>query len=196
MIVGHYAAALLPYSRLRDLGTPLWLLLLCANVPEFLWLGLALAGVEPAHPASFVDASLQNLEVDMLYSHDLVPALVQAAVVGGVVALVWSRRVALWCAALVVVHVLCDYVVGFQHHLLGPGTLPIGLDSYGSMPLAAVGIELAFAVAGVFAYQRSEASLGRPVSPRRLKRIYAVLVVGVLLFLPSAFGPLRDFLPS
>ena len=63
MIVGHYAAALVPYSRLE--GRPLWLLLVCANVPEFLWLVLALAGVEPTSPASLLDATFPNIDVHM-----------------------------------------------------------------------------------------------------------------------------------
>ena len=68
MIVGHYAAAVVPYSRLE--GRPLWLLLVCANVPEFLWLALALAGVEPTSPASLLDATFPNIDVHMTYSHN------------------------------------------------------------------------------------------------------------------------------
>ena len=73
MIVGHYAAALVPYSRLE--GRPLWLLLVCANVPEFLWLALALAGVEPTKPASLLDATFPNIDVHMTYSHNLIPGI-------------------------------------------------------------------------------------------------------------------------
>ena len=79
MIVGHYAAALVPYSRLD--GRPLWLLLVCANVPEFLWLALALAGVEPTNPASLLDATFPNIDVHMTYSHNLVPGLIQGVIV-------------------------------------------------------------------------------------------------------------------
>ena len=63
MIVGHYAAALVPYSRLE--GRPLWLLLLCANVPEFLWLVLALAVIllQPGFGTRAAPSQVADLEV-------------------------------------------------------------------------------------------------------------------------------------
>src|SRR5882672_4505704 len=91
VIVGHYAAALVPYSKL-DRRAPLWLLMLCAQVPEFLWLVLSLAGVEKPSPDSMLDATFGNVKVEMLYSHNLVPALLQALVVSAIVFAVWRRR--------------------------------------------------------------------------------------------------------
>ena len=193
MIVGHYAAALVPYSRLE--GRPLWLLLVCANVPEFLWLALALAGVEPAYPASFLDATFQNLEVAMTFSHNLVPGLIQGAVVFAIVQAVWrDRPLALWCGALTVVHVLCDLVVGFEHQLLGPDSPRVSLDTYGSVPQLAIATELAFALACLYAYQRAEARRGRPLPQARLLGLYAVFTVGILAWLPAATTPLRETL--
>lgn len=194
MIVGHYAAALVPYSRLRARGCPLWLLLVCANLPEFLWLALALAGVERPEPRSLWDASLGNLRVDMLYSHDLVPALLLASVVAIVIALRWPRQriFAVYGGGLSLFHVLSDYVVGFEHHVFGPGTPSVGLNTYGSWPVLAVAIELAFATSAVWAYHRSEAARGRPVSAKRRWALYAVFIIGVLFFLPAAFAPLRE----
>lgn len=83
MIVGRYAAAFIPYSRLEN--RPLWLLLICANVPEFLWLLLALLNIEPASPPSLFDATFQSLKVSMTYSHNLILALIQGVVVFAVV---------------------------------------------------------------------------------------------------------------
>jgi len=197
VIVGHYAAALLPYSRLRAEGCPFWLLLLCANVPEFLWLALALAGVEAPEPASLLDATFANLRVDMTISHNLVPALAQGAVVGGIVLGVWRRpAIAAWCAGLVVFHVLSDYVVGFEHQLLGPGSPPVALNSYGRAPHAAILVELAFSVACILAYHRSEERAGRPVPARRRWALHAVFAAGILAWLPAATLPLRSMLPG
>ena len=126
-------------------------------MPEFLWLLLALANVEPPSPPSLLDASFQNLHVDMVYSHNLIPAVVQGVVVAILVYL-WfrDRTLALWCGFLTLLHVLCDLVVGFGHQLLGRDSPRVSLNSYGSMPYVAIAIELAFSVACVYWYQVSE----------------------------------------
>lgn len=193
MIVGHYAAALVPYSRLD--GRPLWLLLLCANVPEFLWLVLALVGVEPTQPASLLDATFPNLQVHMTYSHNLVPGLVQGALVFAVVQAIWrDRTLARWCAALTVVHVLCDLVVGFKHEVLGPDSPQVSLDTYGHMPQVAIAIELVFALACIHFFLKAEARKGRPLSRGRKAALYAVFVGGILAWLPATTMPLREVL--
>jgi len=196
MIIGHYAAALWPYSRLRSTGCPFWLLLLCANVPEFLWLSLALANVEAPHPGSMFDATFNNLQVDMIYSHNLVPALLQAGGVSAGVFAVWRKqRMALWCGFLTVFHVLCDYVIGFEHQVLGGSSPAVAMNSYGRWPRGAILVEAAFVAACIFAFHRSEERQGRLPSPRRRLLLYAVFLVGILLWLPSATVPLRQLLP-
>jgi len=193
MNVGHYAAALVPYSRLE--GRPLWLLLVCANVPEFLWLGLALAGVEPTKPASLLDATFPNIDVHMTYSHNLVPGLIQGVIVFAIVQRVWrDRALALWCGALTVVHVLCDLVVGFKHELLGPESPQVSLNTYGQMPIVAIAIELVFALACIHYFVRSEGRHGRPLSPARRNALYAVFVIGILSWLPATSMSLRELL--
>jgi membrane-bound metal-dependent hydrolase YbcI (DUF457 family) len=191
VIVGHYAAALVPYSRLKD--RPLWLLLVCANVPEFLWLALALAGVEPTRPASLLDATFPNIDVHMTYSHNLIPALLQGVIVGGVVFAIWrDRPLALWCGGLTIVHVLCDLLVGFKHELLGPNSPQVSLDTYGHAPVLAIGIELVFALGCIHLYVRSEKRLGRSLARGRVAALYAVFVVGILMWLPATSLSLRQ----
>lgn len=193
MIVGHYAAALVPYSKLEK--RPLWLLLICANVPEFLWLLLALLNVEPASPPSLLDATFQTLKVSMTYSHNLIPAFIQGAVVFAVVqAFFRDLPLALWCGALTIIHVLCDLVVGFEHQLLGPDTMQVSLNTYGHAPHLAILIELAFALACIFYFQRSERRNGRPLERKRLIALYAVFTVGILMWMPAATMPLRQML--
>jgi membrane-bound metal-dependent hydrolase YbcI (DUF457 family) len=194
MIVGHYAAALVPYSRLE--GRPLWLLLLAANVPEFLWLTLALAGVEPTKPASLLDATFPNIDVHMTYSHNLIPGFIQGLIVFALVQLIWrDRPLALWCGALTVVHVLCDLLVGFKHELLGPDSPQVSLNTYGDAPVLAIGIELVFALGCVYAYLKSERRRERPVSRGRSVALYAVFAVGILMWLPATSMSLRQAIP-
>lgn len=191
MIVGHYAAALVPYSRLKD--RPLWLLLVCANVPEFLWLALALAGIEPTRPASLLDATFPTIDVHMTYSHNLIPALLQGVIVCGVVFAIWrDRPLALCCGGLTIVHVLCDLLVGFKHELLGPDSPQVSLDTYGHAPVLAIGIELVFALGCIHFYLRSEKRLERPLARGRVVALYAVFVVGILMWLPATSMSLRQ----
>lgn len=198
MIVGHYAAALLPYSRLKAQSgstVPFWLLLLCANVPEFLWLLLALLGIEPASPPSLFDASFKNLQVDMTYSHNLIPGLLQGLIVGVVVlALFRQRALAFWCGVLAAFHVLCDFVVGFEHQLLHADTATISMNTYGTMPQVAILIELAFAVACIAWYQHAERLRGQPVARGKLIALYVVFIVGIAAWLPIADHSVRELL--
>jgi DMSO/TMAO reductase YedYZ heme-binding membrane subunit len=195
MIVGHYAAALIPYSRLKKY--PFWLLLLCANVPEFLWLALALFNVEPASPPSLFDATLQNLRVAMTYSHNLVPGLLQGAVVAALVYACWrNRSLALWCGFLTILHVLIDLVVGFEHQVLAPDSASISLNTYGTMPFVALAIELVFVIACVYWYQYQEKKSGRTLSRKRIFALYSVFIVGVAIWAPTATVSMRDQLMS
>ena len=144
MVAGHYAAAFLARPHVKT--APFWLLLLCANLAEFFWLLLALAGVEPTSPSSLFDASFQGLKVDMIYSHNLVPNLILGLLVFLFVILKYKdRKLALWCALLTCLHVWCDYIVGFEHQVLGKDSPSIGLNSYLHFPYLAIGIELLFA---------------------------------------------------
>ncbi len=167
--------------------------LLCANVPEFFWLVLALAGVEPVQPASLFDATLQNLHVAMTYSHNLAPAILQGVVVAGLV-FAWYRngQLALWCGGLTLFHVLSDLVVGFEHQWLAPDSMRVSLNTYGTVPLVALAIELIFTLACVSWYQVQEKKRGRPIAPKRLAALYAVFIIGVAIWVPTATVSLRQ----
>ena len=89
-------------------------------------------------------------------------------------------------------HVLCDLLVGFKHELLGPDSPQVSLDTYGRTPVVAIGIELVFALGCVFAYLRSEARRGGPLTRRRSVALYAAFVVGILAWLPATTMPLGE----
>jgi hypothetical protein len=194
MILGHYASALLPYSKFKKY--PFWILLLCANIPEFFWLILAFLGIEATNPASLFDATFQNMQVQMVYSHNLIPAVLQGLMVGVVILLIFKDRpFALWCGFLALLHVLCDVVVGFEHQLLAPDSMVISLNSYFHFPHIAILIEFLFSLGCIFWYVHTETKVGTPPSKRKI--IYLVLVfgIGILMWLPTATIPLKALLP-
>jgi membrane-bound metal-dependent hydrolase YbcI (DUF457 family) len=156
-------------------------------------LALALAGVEPTHPASLLDATFPTLDVHMTYSHNLIPGFIQGLVVFAIVFATWrDRPLALWCGALTVVHVLCDLLVGFKHELLGPDSPQVSLDTYGHAPVLAIAIELAFALGCIYAFLRMEKRHGRPFTCGRATALYAAFVIGILAWLPATTMSLRQ----
>ncbi len=194
MILGHYASALIPYSKFKRY--PFWILLICSNVPEFLWLLLALVGVEETKPASFFDATIQGLQVQMTYSHNLIPAALQGFVVGGIVfAFFKDRSFAFWCGFLTLFHVLCDFIVGFEHQLLTADSMVVGLNSYLKFPHVAILIEFVFSLACIFWYMHTEKNNGNPLSARKSVYLLLVFGIGVLMWLPTATIPMKDLLP-
>ncbi|MBM9579448.1 hypothetical protein JWG45_20090 [Leptospira sp. 201903070] len=194
MILGHYASALIPYSKFKKY--PFWILLLCANIPEFLWLFLALAGIEPTIPTSLLDATFQNLQVQMTYSHNLIPAFIQGGIVSAVVFLVFKNGAfSFWCGFLTVFHVLCDLIVGFEHQILTPDSTVVSLNSYLYFPHVAILIEFVFSLGCIFWYVRAERKNGSTVSKRKLVWLILIFGVGILMWLPNATIPLKDLLP-
>ncbi|PJZ52232.1 hypothetical protein [Leptospira adleri] len=194
MILGHYASALIPYSRLKKY--PFWILLLCANIPEFLWLFLAFVGIEPAIPSSLLDATFQNLQVQMTYSHNLIPAFFQGGIVSAVVYAIYKNGTfSFWCGFLTVFHVLCDLIVGFEHQLLSPDSMVVSLNSYLNFPHIAILIEFVFSLICIFWYVRTEKKSGSPVSGKKLIWLILIFGVGILMWLPNATIPLRALLP-
>ncbi len=98
MYAAHLAAGLALKAAVPK--APAWALLGGAFLPDFAWIALAGAGVEPADPAVFFDG----------WSHSLVSILAQATVF----ALLfwrsdWTVRLSIWCA--VASHFLLDFLI-------------------------------------------------------------------------------------
>jgi hypothetical protein len=193
MTMGHLATALVPHSRLRD--APLWLLLLCAQLPDFLWLVLALAGLEAPAPTNFLDVTIVGLRTDLIYSHSGAGVALTALVTAGIVYAVWRRAdLSAWCAALVVLHWLEDLVCGWKHELLARGSPRVGLDLYTRGPYLAFAIEGVFAAALVAWYVRSEARQGRGLAAGKQVALYAAFVGGSLMFAGTSYYSFRTLL--
>ena len=193
MVIGHYASALIARPHAKQ--APFWLLLLSSNLAEFLWLLLALLGVEATEPASILDATFANLKVEMTYSHNLVPNLLLGTGTYAVVYFFYKKHSwAFWCALLVVLHVWCDFIVGFQHQVLGQDSMGIGLNSYHRFPQLAIWIEFGFAMACIAYYAIVQARQGQPVPRRRLILLVLLFGVGILLWLPNATMSMRQLI--
>ena len=193
MVLGHYASAFL--ARPHVPTAPFWLLLLASNLAEFLWLLLALVGIEPTKPTSILDATFNNLDVHMTYSHNVVPNLLLGILVFGAVQLIWKNtKLAVACAFLTCLHVWSDFIVGFQHEVLGPDSMKIGLNSYGRFPYLAILIEWLFALVCLTYFAFAEKARGRAVPRKKLVLLYVAFSIGILAWLPNAYTPMRQLL--
>lgn len=189
MIVGHYATALIP--RRFQPSAPFWLFLLASNLSDFLWILLGLMGHEAPKPSSMWLATFQNISVAMPYSHDALPTLLIALVFTILVYLFFKNfKTALWCGALVIVHLLCDLLSGFSHYLAGPETPKIGLGLYNEAPHLALFFEALVGALCVTWYLADRKKSGLLTSAKTKILLYSVFVGGALLWLPTATLPL------
>jgi len=190
VIIGHYAAALLP--RADDKKTPFGVFLLIANFPDFLWLALGLLKIEEPTPGSMWEATFQNLHVEMIYSHNAVPTILWALVLFIVVYILFRRvSSALWCSFLIILHFLCDLLAGYSHNILGPESPVIGLNLYHEAPQLALVIEALFGAGCVYWYVNRSKARGNPLRPKQVLYLYAIFVLGALIWLPTATIPLN-----
>ena len=79
MIAGHFTTALIAKQKFPK-GTLIYFLII-SQLQDFMWFIFHYLGLEPTTPSDAFDATLSNMVVDMLYSHDLFPQLIWLAFV-------------------------------------------------------------------------------------------------------------------
>ena len=73
MLAGHFSTALIANQKFTK-GTLLYFLI-ASQLQDLLWFAFHYLGLEPTGPADVFNSTLNNLAVDMLYSHDLLPQI-------------------------------------------------------------------------------------------------------------------------
>jgi hypothetical protein len=85
MIAGHFATALVPYELTRKTSpAPFWLFLLASQFLDFLMLVFVSLGVEKLEPSNFLTAAFVSMRSDMFVSHDVLPVLGWAILLGAI----------------------------------------------------------------------------------------------------------------
>lgn len=192
MIGGHFATALV--AKQQSPAGPLAFYLVISQLPDLLWHGLHFLGVEPTTPSNPMLVSLDNMQAEMTYSHDLLPTLAWALIatlIGR--GLFGGWRPGVTAGVLVLVHMFCDAISGHPHYVFGPESATIGLGLYGTTPYVALGIELVFTavvMAWVFA---TDANNGVRRSAATLGVWAAVFGGGLLMMVPSAEWSLSEW---
>lgn len=185
MVVGHFATALA--ARQLAPTAPLAFYLAISQLPDLLWHLFHYLGLEVTTPENPMAASLDNMQAEMTYSHDLLPSLgwmVLVVLAGRVLFRDW--RTGVTGGALVLLHGFCDAISGHMHYVFGPDSAPIGLGLYGTSPYIALAIEGVFTLGVMGWVMRKDTAAGVRRS-RATKWVWGAVFVGGLLSLaPTA----------
>ncbi|MFT5746577.1 MAG: hypothetical protein ACI9XO_004085 [Paraglaciecola sp.] len=191
MLAGHFTTALIAKQKFPK-GTLLYFLII-AQLQDFLWFVFHYLGLEPTNPSDAFDASLSNMVVDMVYSHDLLPLfiwLIMAFALGKL--LFKSTQIGLVSMALVSIHFVLDFFSGHMHHVFGAETMELGFGLYASNPYLAIVIEALFSIIAIWYFFREESKKGIKRTKKNKISIISVFAYGIIFMLLIATHSFRE----
>jgi hypothetical protein len=150
-------------------------------------------GLEPTNPSDAFDASLINMSVDMVYSHDLLPLLVWLIIGFTLGKLLFkSTQIGLVSMVLVLIHFVLDFFSGHIHHVFGAETMELVFGLYASNPYLAVAIEALFSIVALWYYFKEEAKMGNRRLQSNKIAIISVFAYGIVFMLLIATHSFRE----
>ncbi len=191
MLAGHFTTAFIAKQKFPK-GTLLYFLVI-SQLQDFLWFVFHYLGLEPTNPSDAFDATLSNMAVDMVYSHDLLPMfvwLLLAFVLGKL--LFKSTQIGLVSMALVSIHFVLDFFSGHMHHVFGADSMEAGLGLYASNPYLAILIEALFSIVALWYFYREETKKGIIRTTKNKVAIISVFAYGIIFMLLIATRSFRE----
>ena len=193
MLAGHFTTALIAKQKFPK-GMLLYFLII-SQLQDLLWFTFHYLGLEHTDPTDAFDATLSNMAVDMLYSHDLLPLLIWLPVVFLIGKFLYkSTQIGLVSMALVLVHFVLDYFSGHMHHLFGADTMEAGLGLYASSPYIAIAIEAVFSIVALCYFFSEEAKKGIIRTTKNRIAIISVFAYGIIFMMLIATSSFRELL--
>ena len=191
MLAGHFTTALIANQKFPKAS--LLYFLIISQLQDFLWFVFHYLGLEPTNPSDAFDASLINMSVDMIYSHDLLPLLVWLILGFTLGKLLFkSTQIGLASMALVLIHFVLDFFSGHIHHVFGAETMELGFGLYASNPYLAVAIEALFSIVALWYYFKEEAKMGNRRLQSNKIAIISVFAYGIVFMLLIATHSFRE----
>ena len=191
MLAGHFTTALIANQKFPKAS--LLYFLIISQLQDFLWFVFHYLGLEPTNPSDAFDASLINMSVDMVYSHDLLPLLVWLIIGFTLGKLLFkSTQIGLVSMALILMHFVLDFFSGHIHHLFGAETMELGFGLYASNPYLAVAIEALFSIAAIWYFFNEEAKKGIIRTTKNRIAIISVFAYGIIFMLLIATKSFRE----
>jgi hypothetical protein len=192
MLAGHYTTALVANQKFPK-GTLLYFLI-ASQLQDLLWFTLHYLGLEPTGPIDVLDTTLNNLSVDMLFSHDLLPQAFWVMVIFLIGKILFkSNKIGLAGAALVVGHFILDLFSGHPHHIFGEETQDIALGLYASNAFLAIAIEAVFIVVMLWYFFKKETENGIIRTSKNKAALIGLFVFGVMFMLTIATTSFRQW---
>lgn len=191
MLAGHFTTALIANQKFPKAS--LLYFLIISQLQDFLWFVFHYLGLEPTNPGDAFDASLINMSVDMVYSHDLLPLLVWLIIGFTLGKLLFkSTQIGLVSMVLVLIHFVLDFFSGHIHHVFGAETMELGFGLYASNPYLAVVIEALFSIVALWYYFKEEAKMGNRRLQSNKIAIISVFAYGIVFMLLIATHSFRE----
>ena len=191
MLAGHFTTALIANQKFPKAS--LLYFLIISQLQDFLWFVFHYLGLEPTNPSDAFDASLINMSVDMVYSHDLLPLFVWLIIGFTLGKLLFkSTQIGLVSMVLVLIHFVLDFFSGHIHHVFGAETMELGFGLYASNPYLAVVIEALFSIVALWYYFKEEAKMGNRRLQSNKIAIISVFAYGIVFMLLIATHSFRE----
>ncbi len=191
MLAGHYATALIAYQKYPKAS--LLYFLIASQLQDLLWFVFHFMGLEKTGPSDVFDATLSNMVVNMLYSHDLIPLLAWLLIIFVLGKLLFKdSKIGLVGSALVLGHFALDFISGHPHHIFGIDSQSVGLGLYASNVFLAIGIEAISIVLLLWYFFSQEKSNGIQRSQSNTLSIIGLFVFGIVFMLSIATTSFRE----
>ena len=191
MLAGHFSTALIAKQKFPK-GTLLYFLII-SQLQDFLWFVFHYLGIEATNPSDAFDATLSNMAVDMVYSHDLLPLLIWLIVAFTLGKIFFkSTQIGLVSMALVSIHFVLDFFSGHMHHVFGAETMELGFGLYASNPYLAIVIEALFSIIALWYFFKEETKKGIKRAKKNKISIISVFAYGIIFMLLIATHSFRE----
>ena len=193
MMAGHFVTGLIAHQKFPK-GTLLYFLII-SQLQDLLWFVFHYLDLEVTKPNDAFDATLSNMDVNMLYSHDLIPQLFWLAliyIIGR--SLFKSHKIGLVSVAILIGHFTLDFFSGHMHHVFGENSLKAGLGLYATAPYKAIAIEAIFSLLALGYFFQVDSKTRNKCSMATKISIISVFVYGIIFMLLIATRSFREIL--
>lgn len=182
MLAGHFTTALLANQKFPKRS--LFYFLILSQLQDVLWFTFHYLGLEATFPTDALDATLSNMAVDMLYSHDLIPQLFWLVIVFIIGKFLFkSTIIGIVSMVLIALHFVLDFFSGHLHHLFGADTMEAGLGLYATSPYLAILIEALFSTGALWYFFNEETKKGIVRTAKNKLAIMSIFGYGIIFML-------------